>query len=139
MKIWKIWMIAAIVGVGVASLLAGGLARAQEFEQVTPEALKKMIESGDAGIVIVDVQPKGVYDLGHVKGAINFPWAQDIKINGNLPKDKTLILYCDCGHEGGDSLDTGIQLKEKWGYSKIKLLEGGWSKWQQLGYPVEKK
>jgi rhodanese-related sulfurtransferase len=112
-------------------------ANAQDIPQIKPEELKRLIESGDQSIVIVDVQPKGAYDLGHVKGAINFSWAATIKSNGNLPKDKTLILYCDCSHEE-DSTDVATQLKENYGYTNLKLLEGGWSKWREAGYPVEK-
>lgn len=115
----------------------GNLLWAKGFDHISPEALQKLIENGDKSILIVDVQPKGAYDLGHIKGAINFPWAQDLQSNGNLPQDKTLILYCDCGHEE-DSADVATQLKEKWGYTNMKLLQGGWSKWQQLGYPIEK-
>jgi len=111
---------------------------AEEFPHLTAEALKKMIENGDQSILVVDTQPKGAYDLGHVKGAINFPWATDLKSHRNLPKDKTLILYCDCAHEE-DSADVARQLKDKWGYTNIKLLEGGWSNWQKLGYPIDKK
>ena len=105
--------------------------------QIKPDELKKLIESGDQSIVIVDVQPKGAYDMGHVKGAINFPWAPTLKSNGDLPKDKTLILYCDCAHEE-DSTDVATQLKENYGYMNIKLLDGGWSKWREGGYPMEK-
>ena len=111
--------------------------RAQEPGHITADDLKKIIESGNKSILIVDVQPKGAYDLGHIKGAINFPWASDLKNSGDLPKDKTLILYCDCSHEE-DSMDVAGQLKDKWGYTNIKLLEGGWSNWLKLGYPMEK-
>jgi rhodanese-related sulfurtransferase len=109
-----------------------------DVPQISPEELKKLIESKDPTIVIVDVQPKGAYDLGHVKGAINFPWDPDIKSPGRLPKDKTLILYCDCSEEE-DSTDTAQQLMSKFGYKNLKLLKGGWGKWQQLAYPIEKK
>ena len=114
-------------------------ASAAELQQVKPEELKKMIESNKTDFLVVDAQPLGAYDAGHVKGAINFPWAPEI---GNptrkLPKDKLLIIYCDCGHEE-DATDTATQLMEKWKYTNIKLLEGGWSKWQELGYPIDKK
>jgi rhodanese-related sulfurtransferase len=118
--------------------MAAQTAWAQEFPYVTPEDLKKLIESRDPGILIVDVQPKAAYDLGHIQGAFNFPWEKDLKGNGNLPREKTLILYCDCGQEE-DSTDVATQLMDKWGYTNIKLLEGSWSMWRQLGYPVEKK
>ncbi len=122
---------------GWAALVSVPAVRGEDFPQVKPEALKQMIDKGDPSIVIVDAQPKGAYDLGHIKGAVNLPWAADLKSNGDLPKDKTLVIYCDCAHEE-DSIDVANQFKEKWGYSEIKLLEGGWSNWQKLGYPTEK-
>jgi len=128
-----IFLLALVMAVGVL----GSLLWAQNFDHITPEALKKLIEGSDKGILIVDVQPKGAYDVGHIKGAINFPWASDLKNAGDLPKDKTLILYCDCSHEE-DSLDVATQLTEKWGFTNIKVLEGGWSNWLKLGYPMEK-
>lgn len=122
----------------LAFLVAAMPAVAAELQQIAPAEVKKMIEAGGTGFLIVDVQPKEVYDEGHVKGAVNFPWETELKHSGNLPKDRTLVLYCDCAHEE-DSIDTATQLIEKFGYKNIKLLEGGWSKWQQLGYPVDKK
>ena len=104
--------------------------------RISPEELKHLIET-KAAVVIVDTQPKGAYEIGHIKGAINFPWAMDIKSPDKLPKDKTLVLYCDCAHEE-DSMDTAKQLRDKWGYTKMELLTGGWSGWQKLGYPTEK-
>lgn len=111
---------------------------AVDFQHVTADELKKMIET-KAAVVIVDVQPKGAYNYGHVKTAINFPWSQDLKGPVKLPKNKMLVLYCDCTHEE-DSTSAATQLVEKYGYSadKIRLLKGGWSGWVKLGYPVEK-
>jgi rhodanese-related sulfurtransferase len=127
-------MFALLALVALGSVTA---VRAQDFPQIKPEALKEIIEKGDRSVVIVDAQPKEAYDLGHIKGAVNLPWAADLRSKGDLPKDKMLVIYCDCGHEE-DSIDVANQLKEKWGYTNIMLLEGGWSNWQKLGYPIEK-
>jgi 3-mercaptopyruvate sulfurtransferase SseA len=113
-------------------------AQAGEIKTIKPDEVKKMIESKKTDVVIVDTQPKGVYDTGHIKGAVNFPWAPELKSPGNLPKNKMLLLYCDCSHEE-DSIDTATQLMKRWGYTNLKVIEGGWSKWQELGYPVDKK
>ncbi len=133
---------------GVCGLVSGVLlllftslavwAAAAEFQQMEPAELKKLIESKKTDFIVLDAQPKGAYDAGHVKGAINLPWAPELKSPKNLPKNKTLIIYCDCAHEE-DATDTATQLAEKWGYTNIRLLAGGWSKWQELGYPVDKK
>ncbi len=100
--------------------------------------LKMMIDEGRGDIVVVDNQPKGAYDMGHIPGAVNFPWATEIEEPGGLPRNNTLILYCACEHEE-DAMNVANQLIGKFGYRNIKLLEGGWLKWVKLGYAVEKK
>jgi rhodanese-related sulfurtransferase len=145
----------SIVCAGTLSIAANP-GSTTDIQQIKPEELKKLIEDKDPGILVVDNQPKGVYDLGHIKGAINFPWAMDLKSPGGLPRDKMLILYCDCAHSedplglskqltGGpdscsaddDATDVARQLIDKFGYRNIQILDGGWSKWKQLGYPVD--
>jgi rhodanese-related sulfurtransferase len=124
---------------GVFAGMLGGAsstASAQEIQSIKPEELKKWIES-KANIVVVDNQPKGAYDIEHIPGAVNFPWTAQIKAPINLPRNKLLILYCACTHEE-DSTDVANQLME-FGYNNIKLLEGGWLRWVELGYPTEKK
>ena len=150
------FVVISIVLTGTLTITVLSLSAA-EVQQIKPEELKKLIESNNPAILVVDNQPKGLYDLGHIKGAINFPWAMDIKSPGNLPRDKMLILYCDCAHADNptdvalqliskvascaaddDSTEVAEQLMNKFGYRNIRILEGGWSKWQQLDYPVDK-
>jgi rhodanese-related sulfurtransferase len=134
-----IMVFVAVLGIGGGILGSQVISvSAADFALIKPEELKKLIDSKKADFVVVDTQPKGVYDMGHIKGAISFPWEMELKNPGKLPKDKTLILYCDCGHEE-DSMDVANQLKKKWSYTNLKILEGGWSKWQELGHPIDKK
>jgi rhodanese-related sulfurtransferase len=111
---------------------------AQEIRYITPEALKELIEKDDDTILTVDEQPEAAYKMGHIKGAINFPWAPEIKSAGDLPRDRILVLYCDCVNEE-DSTDMAKQLLRNWEYVYVRVLKGGWSQWQKLGYPIEKK
>jgi rhodanese-related sulfurtransferase len=110
---------------------------AQELDRIKPEELKTLIEA-KADVLVVDNQPKGAYDAGHIPGSVNFPWAPQIKPPVNLPRNKTLVLYCACSHEE-DAAAVGEQLVTQYGYTKVKLLDGGWLKWVELGYPVENK
>jgi rhodanese-related sulfurtransferase len=109
-----------------------------KIPRITAEELKRLMENR-ADIVIVDNQPKAAYDLEHIKGAINLPWATEIEQEDTwqVPLDKPLIFYCACTHEE-DAGDVAVQLIKKFGYKNIKLLEGGWSRWQESGYPTEK-
>ena len=137
MKGWlKLVGVMAVLGSLVMFMAISVLAA--EVEHVKPEELKRLLDSRDPSIVVVDTQPKAAYELGHIQEAINFPWAMEIKSPGGLPRDKTLVLYCDCTHEE-DSTDLANQLMGKFRYKNIKILEGGWLTWQQLGYPIDKK
>jgi 3-mercaptopyruvate sulfurtransferase SseA len=117
--------------------LGNSLVLAGDIPLVKPEELKKMIDEGRADIIVVDNQPKGAYDMGHIPGAVNLPWETEIKGSMNFPRNKMLVLYCACTHEE-DATDVANQLIEKFGYQNIKLIEGGWLQWFKLGYPVEK-
>jgi rhodanese-related sulfurtransferase len=120
----------------VVLVITSSISSAQEVKSIKPEELKRLMEN-KADIVVVDNQPKGAYDMEHIPGAVNFPWAMQIKGPVNLPRNKLLILYCACSHEE-DSTDVANQLME-FGYHNVKLLEGGWLRWVELGYPIEKK
>jgi rhodanese-related sulfurtransferase len=110
----------------------------RELRHISADELKKLIE-GKANILVVDVQPKVAYEAGHVRGAINFPWAKEIKGPVKLPKNKVLVIYCDCSHEE-DSIDMATQLIERFDYDSngIRILAGGWTGWLKTGYPTEK-
>ena len=130
--------IARVAGIVVVPLiwLVCINAWAQETRYITPEALKELIDKKDDTILMVDTQPKAAYKIGHIQGAINFPWTPEIK-SPDLPRDRILVLYCDCTHEE-DSIDMAKQLLRNWEYVYVRVLKGGWSQWQKLGYPIEK-
>ena len=87
-------------------------------------------------LVIVDTQPVEYFTEAHIPGAVNLPYADRIKTPVNLPRNKTLLLYCPCEHEE-ESTEMATKL-EKLGYTKLKLLQGGFPRWQQLKYPTSK-
>lgn len=102
---------------------------------MSPEELKKDIETHAADIVIVDTGAPPVWEDEHIAGAVNFPYAKNITAPVPLPRDKTLVIYCACkDHE--DSTDVARQLSLL-GYRKVKVLKGGWFKWVDLKYPTE--
>ena len=134
-------MILFLISMGIYTLSLAGFvypASSAEFPYISPEELKKLMDT-KGNFLVVDAQPKGAYEMGHIKGAVNLPWAKEIKGPVKLPGDKLLVIYCDCTHEE-DSADLATQLTEKWNYKSgnIKLLKGGWSGWLKLGYPTQR-
>lgn len=109
----------------------------QSFPGIKCEELKQMIDSRAADFLVVSNDPQESFDEGHIPGATSFPWADTLKIPVALPRNKTLILYCSCSHEE-DSSDMAAKLA-RYGFRNIKVLEGGFLKWSELKYPIEKK
>lgn len=118
---------------------AAAFAAHDEVPRITLEETKKLVDS-KASIVILDTQLKEIYAKGHIPGAINFPWKQELTSadTRSLPKDKLIITYCDCGPGESDSSDVAAQLLDL-GFAEVKVMKDpairGWIK---AGYPVEK-
>ena len=104
---------------------------------MTPEELKKHIDQRSTDIVIVDTAATLIWEEEHIPSAVSFPYKPNIAAPVPLPRDKTLVIYCACkDHE--DSSDVAKQLSFL-GYQKVKVLKGGWFKWQDLGYKTVSK
>jgi rhodanese-related sulfurtransferase len=102
---------------------------------IAPAEVLKMMQDKDTSFVLVDTQPEEAFADGHIPGAINYPWVQQVKPPISLPRNKMLVFYCPCNHDE-DSIDMYKKLAE-FGYLNTKILEGGWYKWVALKYPVD--
>ncbi len=96
------------------------------------DELRRLIKEGSKDILILDNAPTPIWEETHIPGAVSFPWVRQITETLKFPRNKTLVLYCPCTHDE-DSIDMAKKLREL-GYFKIKVLEGGWFKWEKLGY-----
>ena len=105
---------------------------------ISIDQVKKMMDEGDKSFVLVDNQPAMAYNEDHIPGAINFPFVTQITPPVNLPRNKTLILYCPCGPDDADAVSMAKKLR-MFGYFRVKIMHGGWFGWQDKGYPTTKK
>ncbi len=110
-----------------------------QLPRISIDELKALLDSSTE-VVILDTQPKKLYDRGHIKGALSFPFK--MKLDGSevleLPRDRLIILYCDCGPGEADSNHMGLQLKEL-GFADVKVLAAPSIRgWIQKNYPMEK-
>lgn len=89
------------------------------------------------------VQPVDVRDLGYreserqVKGAVRVEPMEFEHQVGDLPRDKELIFYCDRSGEA-TSLKIAMWTFDN-GLSRVGVLVGGWSAWEEGDYPAEEK
>jgi len=105
---------------------------------ISPEDVKKLIDAGDTSFVLVDNAPSMAFDEEHIPGALSYPFVAQITPPVTLPRNKTLIMYCPCGPDDADAIAMAKQLR-MFGYFRVKILHGGWFKWQELGYPTYEK
>jgi len=136
---YRTFVVSVLAGVIVLVCVGAAYAAHDEVPRITIAETKKLMDS-KADIVILDTQIKNMYDKGHIKGAINFPWKMEISAEDarSLPKDKLIITYCDCGPGESDSSDVAAQLTGL-GFADVKVLaDPAIRGWIKEGYPTEK-
>jgi thiosulfate/3-mercaptopyruvate sulfurtransferase len=134
--------IAAVAGVWAVS------AQASDF-LVTTEWLEKNLSDPKVRIVEVSVNP-GVYERGHIPGAANFVWHNDLvdpvkrdiasrenfeKLlrNAGIGSDTTTVLYGDTNNWFAA---WGAWIFDIYGIQNVKLLDGGRVKWEKENRPL---
>ena len=73
---------------------------------------------------LLDVRDAGGFSYGAIPGAVNIPEEEIDARMGEIPKDKTIIVYCK---QGISSKDVSEKLREQ-GYSVLEL-HGGYMAW----------
>lgn len=92
-------MLALLLG-GVFSLrpenpaLAVSPARQSDnVERISVESLNALLK-GKNKVVVVDVRDAASFKSGHIKGAVNIPYA-DVELRfKELPKNRRIVTYC---------------------------------------------
>ena len=91
------------------------------YEDVRGEAFQTLIDE-NKDIVLVDVRPaKQVKEEGMIEGAINVPFDEVEKHLDQLPKDKTIALYCNTGTK---SAEVAKQLEDLGYENVVNAIEG---------------
>jgi hydroxyacylglutathione hydrolase len=119
-----------VLTVVVCSILA-----AQPAPGLSPAAADSLIKA-DTTVVLLDVRTKGEFEgeLGHLKSAVLIPIDTLEHRLGDLPGDRTILVYCRSGRRSA----IGTQLLRSKGYRAFNL-EGGILRWNQEHLPVVKE
>lgn len=68
------------------------------FNSIAPWAVEDYIDNRH--YMIIDVRDYAAYRQGHIRRAVHIPYEEFDYYKEILPRDKTLILYCDRGSTG---------------------------------------
>ena len=120
-------------GKTVAQLLGEAAAKVSFMSM---EELKSRVQSGEPGLLVLDVREREAYLAGHIPGAKLLPRGQlELRVNQELPDPtRRVLVYCDFGKV---STLAAATLREM-GYTRAVALDGGMVAWCQAGYPVAK-
>mgnify|MGYP002883283571 CR=1 FL=1 len=88
------------------------------------------------GAIVIDVRETKDFNLGHIAGALNIPFASVDARLGELSnyKDRPLVLVCKMGQQSGA---VGKKLKSN-GFEDVRRLSGGMSEWSASNLPLIK-
>jgi rhodanese-related sulfurtransferase len=120
-------------------------AAAQQADKATVEALEGYFDFVDAsaGTIlaeqipaadyqkfhILDVRDAAQFTKGHVPGAVNIEWRQVFAQRAKLPRDKTILVYCNTSSFAAQ-VAMALRLD---GFENVRLLYGGFNGWQAAG------
>ena len=110
---------------------------------VSTEWLEKNLKNPKVRVIEVSVNP-GLYERGHIPGAVNFSWHNDLNdrvrrdivsqanfekllSNAGVEKDTTIVLY---GDNNNWFAAWGAWVFDQYGVPNVKLLDGGRKKWE---------
>ena len=93
---------------------------------IFPEQIPK---SEYAKMMVIDARDAAQYAKEHIPGAFNIEWRQVLAKSGDIPKNKTVLIYCNTGTL---SAQAGFALRVS-GWENVRILQGGFSEWKSKG------
>jgi rhodanese-related sulfurtransferase len=99
----------------------------KEIQEISPDELKKLQQSGD-DLIVIDVREREDAAKGTIPGAVNVPRGV---LEHNIDqvttdKDKKMVLYCG----GGSRSALAAASLKKMGFKNVISLAGGYRGWK---------
>ena len=150
---WRAWLRTGVAGSLV--MLGGAVFAATPVPSgplVTTEWLAQNLDNPQVRIVEVSVNP-GLYERGHLPGAVNFSWHQDLNdrvrrdivgkegfeallSKAGVSPETTVVLYGDTNNWFAA---WGAWVFDIYGVKNVKLLDGGRKKWEAESLPLNNR
>lgn len=104
------------------------------IRETSPEKVKSRLDRGD-DFLLIDIREDHEWEKGHIVRAIHLgKGIIERDIEKLVPfKDREIILYCGGGYRTALTADN----LQKMGYTNVVSMDGGWRRWNDLGYPTE--
>lgn len=80
-------------------------------------------------MMIIDARDAAQFVKEHIPGAVNIEWRQVLAKSAEIPKSKSVLIYCNTGSL---SAQAGFALRVS-GWENVKILQGGFAEWKAKG------
>ena len=90
-------------------------------EQIPAEDYKKLH--------LLDVRDAAQFAKEHIPGAVNIEWRQVFAQRARLPKDRTILVYCNTS---SFAAQVAMALRMD-GFENVRLMYGGFNEWKARG------
>lgn len=106
----------------------------QEIREVSVEEVRRLLDARSP-VKLIDVREADEHAAGRLPGAIHIPRGYlELRIEERAGRDEELILYC----AGGTRSALAARTLREMGYERVASLAGGYNRWSDAAYPVEK-
>jgi rhodanese-related sulfurtransferase len=107
---------------------------AQSAYETAASELMELMERAPDRVFVVDIQDPEVFDCGHIPGARNIHLEDLVTACTDLPKDRTVVIYCG---EGSCGLPLWAALELAQMGFRAMYLHGGLAEWTRSELPIE--
>lgn len=80
-------------------------------------------------LFVVDARDAAQYAREHIPGAVNIEWRHAVARRGEIPTDRTAVVYCNTGSLSAQAVFALRVL----GWDNVKVLQGGIDGWKHKG------
>lgn len=110
-----------LAGCGSEKNTAASTPQKAEFEQITAQQAKEIMEK-ETGYIIIDARTQEEFDEGHIEGAIMIPeYEISERAEKELPnKEQLILVYCRSGRRSKIASQALVDL----GYTNVKEFGG---------------
>jgi len=92
--------------------------------------MAEQIPAEDYGkLFVLDVRDAAQFAKDHIPGAVNIEWRRVFAERAKLPKDKTVLVYCNTSSFSGQ---VAMALRMD-GFENVRILHGGYGEWKARG------
>lgn len=99
---------------------------------LTVAQVRGLLDSGCAGLLLLNVADVEFYNLGHIAGSLAIPWDALPDRISEVDAQQYIIIYCRRGVRSESAYST-LQAA---GHARIWIMDGGIEAWRAAQYPV---